>query len=243
MESKPDKLYSEKQKVIRSFKFNEQVADVFNDMIHRSIPGYASIISMIGTLARYYINPGSNIYDLGCSTGTVTLAIRHNIRYPDCRIIAVDNSQAMSERCITHCKRDISTVPVDVLCKDIESVSIENASMVVLNFILQFISPKKRLLILREIYDGLLSGGVLILSEKICYHNKAVQEVFESLHDEFKRQNGYSDLEISQKRAALEKVLLPETLKTHMDRLKKIGFTQINLWYTCLNFISIIAQK
>jgi tRNA (cmo5U34)-methyltransferase len=115
--------------------------------------------------------------------------------------------------------------------------------MVVLNFILQFISQKKRASILKRIYDGLLSRGILILSEKISYNNCTMQEVFQSLHEEFKRQNGYSDLEISQKRAALEKVLIPETLKTHMDRLQKTGFSQINLWFTCLNFVSIIAQK
>ncbi|MGD9201057.1 MAG: carboxy-S-adenosyl-L-methionine synthase CmoA [Chitinispirillia bacterium] len=243
MESKPDKLYSEKQKIVETFAFDEQVADVFNDMINRSVPGYSTIISMMGTLARKYIWPDSNIYDLGCSTGTATLAIRHNIRHPNCRIVAVDNSSAMSERCRIQCKRDISNVPVDVLCKDIESVTIENASMVVLNFILQFISQKKRASILKRIYDGLLSRGILILSEKISYNNCTMQEVFQSLHEEFKRQNGYSDLEISQKRAALEKVLIPETLKTHMDRLQKTGFSQINLWFTCLNFVSIIAQK
>jgi tRNA (cmo5U34)-methyltransferase len=134
-------------------------------------------------------------------------------------------------------------VQVDLICADIQDVKIENAKMVVLNFTLQFINKNKRAEILKKIYEGLVDGGVLILSEKISFSEKSGKEFNESLYIEFKKANGYSNLEISQKRTALEKVLVPDTIEEHLERLKVCGYRRSEIWFRCLNFASMVAFK
>jgi tRNA (cmo5U34)-methyltransferase len=220
------------------------VVDVFPDMIQRSVPGYATMISSIGFLAAKYAQANSHCYDLGCSLGAVSLAMRQRICQPDCDIIAVDNSPAMIERGQQLLASDTSsTVPVRMLCADIQDVIIEKASIVVLNFTLQFIPLAERPALIKRIFQGLKPGGILILSEKIAFDEPEREHFHVDSHHEFKRANGYSDLEISQKRTALENVLIPETLACHQQRLKEAGFGFSDLWFQCFNFASLVAVK
>ena len=216
--TKKDNLYSEELEDPGNFIFDQSVADVFDDMIRRSVPGYGSIIHMIGDLAGRYARKESVCYDLGCSLGACTLAMRRSIQEKDVSIVAVDNSQAMIQKCKTNIVRHESVVPVDVRCEDIQNISIEQASLVVFNFTLQFIPSDQRESMLRRVYDGLLPGGVLVLSEKIIFENKEEQSFQEELHHNFKKLNGYTDLEISQKRTALDNVLIPEPIQQHAAR-------------------------
>ena len=244
MVKKQDAIYATALDEIIDFRFDERVVDVFPDMIQRSVPGYATMISSIGVLAAKYAQANSHCYDLGCSLGAVSLAMRQRIRQPDCDIIAVDNSQAMIDRCQQLLASEApSTIPVKMLCANIQDVSIENASIVVLNFTLQFIPLEERLALINRIYQGLNPGGILILSEKIAFDEQERQCFHVDSHHEFKRANGYSDLEISQKRTALENVLIPETLACHQQRLKAAGFGFSDLWFQCFNFTSLVAVK
>ena len=238
-----DAIYARQHEKIVDFEFNEDVARVFPDMIRRSVPGYGTLITMIGLLAEEYAQPNSNIYDLGCSLGAATLSMRRRIRHHDCRIIAVDNSEAMTERCRNNIAEDISPVEVEVVCTDIRDINFERASVVVLNFTLQFLPPEERQPLLEKIHAGLLPGGVLLLSEKIVFSDPKEADLQERLHLAFKKANGYSDMEISQKRTALENVLIPETLSQHHDRLKRVGFNQSLTWFQCFNFASLLAIK
>ena len=241
---KTDAIYAAPLQEMIDFRFDERVVAVFPDMIQRSVPGYGLIISNIGILAAKYAQASSHCYDLGCSLGAVTLAMRQRINQPGCDIIAVDNSQAMIERGRELLARDVaSTVPVTMVCGDLQEVTIENASVVVLNFTLQFIPPAQRLALIRRIHAGLRPGGILILSEKIAFSAPERQRFHEELHHDFKRANGYSDLEISQKRSALEKVMIPETLACHHRRLRTAGFSTSDLWFQCFNFASLVAIK
>ncbi len=239
----PDAIYARPHEQIVDFEFNDDVARVFPDMIRRSVPGYGSLITMIGLLAQEYAQAGSNIYDLGCSLGAASLSMRRRIPHHDCHIIAVDNSEAMTERCRANIAEDISPIEVDVMCSDIRNLTFERASVVVLNFTLQFLPPEQRLPLLDNIHAGLLPGGVLVLSEKIVFENEDESKLQDKLHLAFKMANGYSELEISQKRSALENVLIPETLLQHHCRLKQAGFQQSHTWFQCINFASILAQK
>ena len=169
--------------------------------------------------------------------------MRHGIPYPDCTLVGVDNSEAMIERCEHYVALDDHDLPVTLLCEDILSTELSNASVTTLNFTLQFVPPEQRLALLTRIGDATLPGGVLVLSEKIRFESDAEQAIQTRLHHEFKRANGYSDLEISQKRAAIEKVLIPETLADHRDRLQRAGFDQVLVWYQCFNFVSMLAIK
>jgi tRNA (cmo5U34)-methyltransferase len=238
-----DEIYASPHEMIVDFAFDERVAAVFPDMIRRSVPGYGEIIALLGLFAEQYAQPGSTLYDLGCSLGAATLSLRRRIQAPDCRIIAVDSSEAMVERCRENIGHDLATTPVEVLCGDIREVTIEHASVLVLNFTLQFLPESERLALLQKIYDGMLPGGVLILSEKLRFEPEERQRFQEQLHLAFKRANGYSDLEISQKRAALEEVLVPDTLAQHVERLSTAGFRQVEPWFQAFNFASLAAIK
>lgn len=237
-----DTLYLHEQSHV-DFVFDHKVAEVFNDMISRSVPGYATIISMIGVLSERYATSGSHCYDLGCSLGAATLAMRHHIQHSDCTIVAVDNSPAMIERCRKNIDADSAKVPVEIICADLIDTDITNASMVVLNFTLQFLPPAMRQNVIDRIFNGLRPGGLMILSEKIRFEDEVLDQLFIDMHHRFKQSHGYSELEISRKRTALENVLVPETIEEHEQRLQNAGFNRIDVWFQCFNFASIVAIK
>lgn len=236
----PDRLYAKTRDKVGDFVFDAAVASVFPDMIQRSVPGYAAIINMIQLLTGMHAVPGSNLYDLGCSLGAASLAMANGLAHEDCRIIAVDNAEAMLARAREHTAA--SDVHIDFRLADIRDVPIQNASVVVLNFTLQFLPREQRGELLSRIRQGLSKGGILILSEKILGESPEQDARLVEMHHAFKRAQGYSDLEISQKRSALEKVLLPETLAAHQQRLQQAGFARSDLWFQCFNFVSIVAQ-
>ncbi|WP_120511248.1 carboxy-S-adenosyl-L-methionine synthase CmoA [Photobacterium salinisoli] len=238
-----DNLFAAPIDKLGDFTFDERVAEVFPDMIQRSVPGYSNIISAIGMLAERFAMPDSTIYDLGCSLGAATLSMRRHIRQPGCKIIGVDNSRAMVERCRLHIDAYRSDTPADIIEADIRDVDIHNASVVVLNFTLQFLAPEDRRQLLEKIYAGLRPGGILILSEKYVFENEQAHELLIDLHHDFKRANGYSELEISQKRSAIEHVMRPDSIPAHRERLSDIGFRSVEVWFQCFNFGSMFAIK
>jgi tRNA (cmo5U34)-methyltransferase len=238
-----DSIYADPLSEHGLFTFDDNVARVFPDMIKRSVPGYATIVSMTGLLAGKYAVAGSALYDLGCSLGASTLAMRQNLHQADCRIISVDNSTAMLERCKSIIDTDTHDTPVNLVCADVQDVKIENASVVVLNFTLQFIPREQRDAMIGRIAEGLRPGGIMVLSEKVMFEDPHLDELNIELHHQFKRANGYSELEVARKRTALENVLLPETLKQHRQRIADAGFSSCDVWFQCFNFASLIALK
>jgi tRNA (cmo5U34)-methyltransferase len=238
-----DRIFAEAEAEAGSFEFNNEVADVFPDMLQRSIPGYAASIQAVGTLASRYAQPGSRCYDLGCSLGAATLAMRRNIAVPGCQIVAVDLAPAMISRCREVIAADDSDVDVSIVEDDVRQIAIEQASMVVMNYTLQFLSLEERDAMISKIFDGLIDGGIFVLSEKVVDEDEEVEALLVHMHHEFKRQNAYSDLEISRKRTALEKVLIPESIAAHRARLETAGFAHVGVWLRHFNFVSIIATK
>ena len=238
-----DTLFSAPIEKLGDFTFDESVAEVFPDMIQRSVPGYSNIITAIGMLAERFVTANSNIYDLGCSRGAATLSARRHINQPNVKIIGVDNSQPMVERCRQHVSAYHSDIPVEILCDDIRHIEIKNASMVILNFTLQFLPPQDRVALLEKIHQGLKPNGGLVLSEKFRFEDEHTNDLLIDLHHQFKRANGYSELEVSQKRTALENVMRTDSIETHKARLKNVGFSHVELWFQCFNFGSMIAMK
>jgi len=239
-----DNLYSQPREAIAGFVFDDAVVKVFEDMIGRSVPGYTTLLSMFPVLARTFVTSGSVCYDLGCSLGAATLAMQQGIGEENVKFMAIDNSQAMIDACQTltsqHKKLNVN---VCVELADINNVNISNASLVMMNFTLQFIAKKLRQDLIGNIYQGLNAGGVMVLSEKIKMENASDQKRLTTLHHAFKKANGYSALEISQKRSALENVLIAETIEQHMTRLKQAGFSEVLVWFQCFNFVSFLAIK
>lgn len=243
MTTSKDTLFADPLSDISQFAFDEKVAQVFPDMIKRSVPGYATIVSMTGLMAGRYAQPDTRLYDLGCSLGASTLAMRQHVSASGCSIISVDNSPAMLERCRSVIDTDTHDTPVELVCDNLEAVPVRNASVVVLNFTLQFIAQQRRDAIISAIYDGLAPGGIMLLSEKVTFEDPHLDQLNIDLHHQFKRANGYSDMEIAGKRSALENVLVPETLAAHKARIARAGFQSCDVWFQCFNFASLIALK
>ena len=243
MNSNRDRIYAAPKETRGDFVFDKLVARVFPDMINRSVPGYASVIAMTGVLAAEYVQPDTLCYDLGCSLGATAIAMQGGIRVPGCRVIGVDNSEAMLDRARERIDTVKNKTPIELICTDIQDIEIADASMVVLNFTFQFIPVDQRSRLLKKIYSGLRPKGILVLSEKITFDDPEEERLQIEMHHAFKRANGYNDLEISRKRSALENVLIPESLNTHKQRLREAGFSRADVWFQCFNFISLVARK
>jgi tRNA (cmo5U34)-methyltransferase len=238
-----DDIYSLPMSRVGDFQFDEQVVQVFPDMIARSVPGYASILSMIEQLAARFVTPASAVWDLGCSLGAATRLIRRQAP-ADCVIHAVDNSAAMVNRLRAILEEDSrGGCVVEVHEADLRSVDIRNASFVVLNLTLQFVPAAERNHVIQNVFNGLQPGGALLLSEKLCFEDQNQQTLLTDLHHDFKRAHGYSELEIAQKRASIENRLIPETMETHIQRLKTAGFQTVAPWFQCFNFASMLAVR
>ena len=241
-----DTIYRE-QDPDEPFRFNEAVARVFPDMLRRSIPGYEASLEAIGSLAARYVRPATHCYDLGCSLGAASIAMRQGIRADGCRIIAIDNAPAMLKRCrqivSAEQEKDPDGTRIEVVQGNIRDVAFSNASMVVLNYTLQFLPVDQRDEMIAKIFGGLNDGGLLVLSEKVVDPDPEVEKILVSLHHEHKRRNDYSSLEIARKRAALESILIPETVNDHRERLLRTGFGSAAVWLRYFNFVSIIAIR
>lgn len=243
MNKKKDNIYAQKMNEISDFSFDDHVVEVFDDMLNRSIPGYGAVLHQIGALAKRFIQPNTHIYDLGCSLGAVTFAIRNCVDAKDCTLFSIDNSEEMIERFERRLTRHVGVIRVVGQCADIQSVSMNNASLVVMNFTLQFIDTAHKSEIIGNIFSSLNPGGAFILSEKIVFDAPQEQTLIEDIYYDLKRHNGYNDLEISQKRDALENVLKLESISTQHQRLKDAGFSTVYTWYQNLNFASFVAIK
>lgn len=243
-----DTLYSDDALEPDGFRFDQRVVRVFPDMIRRSVPGYGLIVPSIALLAKRHVQPGSRIYDLGCSLGAVSFAVLDALAGGDAELIAVDNSKEMIERFGTLAEErqavgESGGIRLKIRHADILDVKVEDASVVVLNFTLQFIEPALRGALLRAIASGMRPDGLLVLSEKVRFTDGDEQQRLENWHLDFKRAQGYSELEIARKRDALEKTLMPETMETHLERLRRVGFGEAYRWFQCFNFASIAAIR
>ena len=235
-----DNLFN-KQSDIADFRFDQEVVKVFDDMVRRSVPGYDSMIQMIGLIARMYGQDNTNYYDLGSSTGAITLSIALNNKSKNNQFFAIDNSKEMVEQCEKNLHNKVDNL--QAICDDINQVKINSASIVVLNLTLQFIDVNLRSNLIKKIYDGLESGGILIISEKIHFDDAVTQNQITKLHMDFKKENGYSELEIANKRQAIENVLITETKEQHLNRLRECGFVETSCFFQCLNFVSFLSVK
>ncbi len=238
-----DSLYKDPRNSIGNFVFDQHVAAVFPDMLARSVPGYGVMLSMIEILAKQYVRNGTICYDLGCSLGAVSLAICQATQGMDIRVTAVDNSPDMIHTFSESLKQKHKTLPIDLVCADIRDILIDNTSFVVLHLSLQFVDITHRLALLKTIYDGLCPGGVLEKKKKCVMDNPIQQHCYEEMHNGFKQYNGYTTLEIEQKRVALENILIPESVQTHTQRCYDAGFQHCFVWFQCINFVSMMALK
>lgn len=243
MGSEIDSIYANPMHPVPEFRFDEQVARVFDDMIHRSVPGYATALRILNCAAARALPPRSRIYDLGCSLAAATAAVAELARARKCELIAVDNSADMLTRAQKKLDESGFGEVVELVCADIRDIEIDNAGLVILNLTLQFLPVPDRTSLITKIADGLVAGGELFLFEKIAFDNPAQQSAMTDLYYAFKAANGYSELEISQKRSALEDTLITETAAAHEARLRGAGFGEVIPVFHSLGFAGWIARK
>lgn len=237
-----DRVYRRPRGQIVDFAFDDSVAAVFPDMIRRSVPGYETVVPVAGLVAARALRASGSLraraYDLGCSLGASAMAVLDQLGDEPCHITAVDSSPAMIERA----QALIDDPRLTFVCADIRELVLEPCRVVTLNYALQFLPPRDRLTLLTRVREALAPGGLLILSEKIRFEDPDTQRDFEAAHLDYKRANGYSELEISQKRTALENVMVVDTEDEHHERLRQAGFRRTRKWYQCLNWASFLAS-
>ena len=234
------------------FSFDEQVVACFPDMIRRSVPGYGQVLAMLPLFARRHCKYRqqdengqrvSRVYDLGCSLGGATMALAGEFAAHDLQIKAVDISPAMTSEAQKLLSDNYPKHDIEVITTDIRNIELEPCDMVILNLTLQFLPAADRVAVLEKIYAALSEGGILVLTEKTHAFDEQYDAWLVERYYDFKRANGYSEMEISGKRNALENVLITDTLDQHHERLSQVGFARHLTWFQFLNFASMVAFK
>jgi len=239
---KKDKLFRSNI-VQEDFTFNGKVAEVFDDMLDRSVPFYGAVIDSIAELLRQQVPPGSTVYDLGCSTGTTLLELSRRLAEMGFRYRGIDNAPAMIEKARSKAEMYSKSTLIHFTEDDITTAPLPDAHAVICNYTVQFIRPPSRPRFVKRIYDSLPPGGILYVSEKIINHDKVLNRIFIEIYHQFKRRRGYSELEIAAKREALENVLVPFSIDENLDLLRQAGFAAAEPFFQWFNFASFIAVK
>ncbi|HQO40446.1 MAG TPA: carboxy-S-adenosyl-L-methionine synthase CmoA [Spirochaetota bacterium] len=228
---------------ITPFEFNETVASVFDDMISRSVPNYREVLTQQARLAEKFYQPGTTIYDLGCSNGNFALTLIQRMKQKPFTMTAVDNSAPMIDLFKKRISGFDSHSGITPVLSDIRGISMTGASVIVANLTLQFIPAADRDSLVKSIYNALLPGGIFLLTEKTVNIDADFSKLQQEFYYMFKEENGYSLLEINRKREALENVLVPETVEAHIKRLRAAGFSAIEIYHKWFHFTSFICRK
>jgi tRNA (cmo5U34)-methyltransferase len=238
-----DEVFKGEIEKASDFKFGANVAKVFDDMVNRSVPYYSEIQRMMAELSADHAREGSDVYDLGCSTGTTMIGMNTMVN-SGIRFIGIDDSQEMLDKCKSKLLEMGFSRDYELRCADLnQGVKITNASVVVLCLTLQFVRPIYRERLLKNIFDGINPGGVLIVVEKILAEESQFNRDFINYYYNYKRRNNYSEMEISQKREALENVLIPYKLSENITLLRDTGFAHCEVFFKWYNFAGFIAVK
>ncbi len=240
---KKDIVFRNPQKPAYDFKFNKEVATVFDDMVVRSVPFYEEMQRMIAELTKDFAVTGTNVYDLGCSTGTTMINL-DKILSEDIGFVGIDNSDEMLIKCEANLKEAGVQRKVAFENQDLNStLELRNPSVVIFCLTLQFLRPLNREKILREICESLPENGAVILIEKILTEHSIFNRIFIDHYYEFKKRNGYDEIEIAKKRESLENVLVPYQLSENETLLKSCGFRFTEVFFKWYNFTGLIAIK
>ncbi len=237
-----DRVFNKKSK-IGDFVFDKKVADVFDDMVNRSVPNYNEIQRMIIEQSLQFIKPKTKVYDLGCSTATTLSLLAKNVDARSVTFVGVDNSRQMIAKAGEKLRKHRLTNRVKLLCEDIVKVNVQNSSAVIMTFTLQFVRPLYRDELIRKIYNGLTDGGCLLVVEKILADNSMLNRLYIDYYYNYKRRRAYSEMEISQKREALENVLVPYRASENMELFTRNGFEIADMFYKWYNWAGFIAIK
>jgi tRNA (cmo5U34)-methyltransferase len=241
-----DRIYSD-GRVTEDFSFNEGVAEVFDDMLDRSVPFYRTVIETTAAMIRHLAKPGDTVVDLGCATGSTLLELSRLLPDMELRFIGLDNAPAMLAKARRKAEMFGKGSVIEFRRQDITAsdltASLAGADIIICNYTMQFIRPVLRQEFVKRLYATLHAGGILFVSEKVISGHSLLNRKFINLYHDFKREQGYSELEIAAKREALENILIPFTVRENMDLLTGSGFSGVEMFFRWVNFASFIALK
>lgn len=228
----------------QDFTFDKRVASVFDDMVSRSVPMYDETRSTALGLANHFVQENTNVYDLGCSTATLLIDFADLIDDPTVKLIGIDNAPAMIDQARTKLSNSEVRERIEFKIADLEDdIGLHNASVVFMNYTLQFIRPLEREAVLRRVFDGLNPNGCLILVEKVLGNDSLFNRLYIELYYAYKHRVGYSDKEIKQKREALENILVPYRIDENIELLNRCGFASTDIFFKWYNFAGFVAVK
>ncbi len=229
--------------VEEDFTFNERVVEIFDDMLDRSIPFYRQVIDGQAQLLDDFLQAGDKVYDLGCSTGTTVLELARLLGPKKLQFVGIDNSSPMLDKARLKAELYTKQQSLSFLFEDITEFDHPDAGCIILNYTLQFIRPLQRESFLQRLFHKLKPGGIMLISEKVINHDKRLNRAFIDIYHQYKKNRGYSELEIARKREALENVLIPFSMKENKAMLQKSGFVSVETYFQWFNFASLVAIK
>lgn len=224
----------------KQFEFDEQVAAVFDDMLHRSVPYYEEAMDLTRFFALAHLKEGGRLYDLGCSTASTLLSIERDLTIK-AELIGIDNSASMLEQ--ARRKLHAFASDIELIESDMLTYAYKPAHVIICNYTFQFIRPPVRESLIKTLFATIESGGVLIFSEKVVSEDKRINKLLIDRYYQFKKRQGYSDYEIVQKREALENVLVPYTERENVEMIKRCGFSHCEIVFRWANFATFVAVK
>jgi len=238
-----DTLFADPQAPAEDFQFSPKVAEVFDDMLERSVPFYKEITAMTASLLAAFVPQGATIYDLGCSTGATLLELARRLPHLDLHCVGIDSSAAMVEKASVKAEMYSKADRVRFVQADILSYPLAQPAAILLNYTLQFVRPLQRPAFIERLYAALPPGGILVLCEKTISHSPEFNRAFIGYYLDFKRRQGYSEIEIAKKREALENVLVPFSVAENLALLREAGFAQVETFFQWFNFSGMVARK
>ena len=237
-----DRIFAETRDA-SDFRFDEKTAAVFDDMVSRSVPFYEEMQRMTAEIATDFAVEGTNLYDIGCATGT-TLAALDGVVKPGVRFVGIDNAEEMLAKARQKLGGQLVARPWELIHADLnQGLIVDNASVAVMILTLQFVRPLNRERVMAAIANGLNHQGALILIEKVTVPDSMLNRLFIKFYYDLKRRRGYSEMEISQKREALENIMIPYQLEENLALLRGAGFTHTEVFFRWYNFLGILAVK
>ncbi len=231
-----DKVFA--KPIQKQFEFDEEVASVFDDMLNRSVPFYKENLKLQIEILKEFLKENDLVIDLGSSTGTFLIELA---KKKPLKLIGIDNSEAMINRAKQKAKA--FGVKIDFLQEDFLDFSFPKSNSIVANYTIQFVRPLKREKLIKKIYSSLKRNGIFLMSEKLITENKKLNKIMIDIYYNYKKEKGYSEFEIAQKREALENVLIPYSMQENIEMLKNTGFKDIEVIFRWNNFATFIAFK
>ena len=233
-----DKVFA--KPIEKKFEFDEAVASVFDDMLSRSVPFYDEVRKLVISLILSEQEEGKKVLDLGSSTAKFLLDLHSRM---DSRMIlkGLDNSQAMLDRAEQKCQAFGANIELELA--DMLTYEYSKEDVIVANYTLQFIRPMQRVELIKKLYNSLSNGGIFIFSEKVVFEDKKLDKELIDVYYDYKKEQGYSEYEIAQKREALENVLIPFTIEENIQMCKDAGFKSVDTIFQWSNFVTFVSKK